>query len=72
MAEIETMVEPDSIADDIGWESVPFINIHPPILTIWAAYLAVPTKVLTHYRAQIEYFDPLSGSLALSFETAND
>ena len=33
MTEIETVVEPDGITDDIGRESVPFIRVHGPILT---------------------------------------
>ena len=32
MTEIETVVEPDGITDDIGRESVPFIRVHGPIL----------------------------------------
>jgi hypothetical protein len=35
MAEIKTVVEPNSIRNDIGWEPVAFIGIHPPILAIW-------------------------------------
>jgi len=31
MAQIESVVEPDCIADDIWWESVPFVSIHLPI-----------------------------------------
>ena len=34
MAEIETVVEPDGVADDIWWESVAFINSHRPSLPI--------------------------------------
>ena len=35
VAEIESEVQPNSIADDVGWESVSFIGIHEPILSIW-------------------------------------
>jgi hypothetical protein len=34
VAEIEAIVEPDSIADDVRRESVTSIGIHPPILAI--------------------------------------
>src|SRR6056300_799782 len=30
--EVESMVEPDGIADDIGWESVPLVRIHRRII----------------------------------------
>ena len=36
MAEIESIVEPDGVADDIGRESVSFICVHPPSLPISA------------------------------------
>lgn len=32
MAQVESVVEPDCVRDDIGWESVPFASIHPTIL----------------------------------------
>ena len=34
MAEIEAIVEPDSMRDDIWWKSVEFICAHRPILPI--------------------------------------
>jgi hypothetical protein len=34
MTQIETMLEPDGVTDDIWWESVAFVSIHPPILSI--------------------------------------
>jgi hypothetical protein len=34
MAEVETIVEPDGIADDVWRESVAFIGIYPPILSV--------------------------------------
>lgn len=34
VAEIEAVVEPDGVANDIGWESVSFVSIHPRILSI--------------------------------------
>ena len=37
VAEIEAIVEPDGIADDIGGEPVSFIGIHAPILAISAS-----------------------------------
>jgi hypothetical protein len=36
VAQVETIVKPDSVRNDIGWESVAFISIHPPILSISA------------------------------------
>jgi hypothetical protein len=32
VAQIEAIVEPDSVADDIWRESVTFVGVHPPIL----------------------------------------
>ena len=37
VAEIEAIVEPDGIADDIGGEPVSFIGVHGPILAISAS-----------------------------------
>ena len=42
VAEIEAIVEPDSIGNDIGRESVTFICIHPPIVSIPTVNLAIP------------------------------
>ena len=36
MAELESIVEPDSIGDDIWRESVTCVGIHPPLLPILA------------------------------------
>jgi hypothetical protein len=33
MAQVETIVEPDSVRNDVWRESVSFISIHPPILS---------------------------------------
>ena len=32
VAEIESVVEPHGIADDVGWKSMTFVVVHPPIL----------------------------------------
>ena len=32
VAEIESVIEPDGITDDIRWESVTLVNIHPEII----------------------------------------
>ena len=34
VAEIETVVEPDGIGNNVRWESVAFVSIHAPILPI--------------------------------------
>jgi len=31
VAEIESVVEPDGVIDNIGWESIPLVGIHPKI-----------------------------------------
>ena len=36
VAQIEAIVEPDCVRDDIWWESVTFVRIHWPILPIMA------------------------------------
>ena len=53
MAEIEAIVEPDRIADDVGWESVAFVGIPHLILPIWryleresTAFLCVHPSIL--------------------------
>ena len=37
VAEIESIVEPDGVGNDIGRESVSFVGIHWPILSIWSS-----------------------------------
>ena len=34
VAEIESVIEPDGVGDDIGWESVTLVCVHPAILPI--------------------------------------
>ena len=34
VTEVESVVEPDGVADDVRWESVSFIGIHHLILSI--------------------------------------
>jgi hypothetical protein len=36
VAEVESVVEPDGIGDDVGWESVSLVCIHPSILSVTA------------------------------------
>ena len=36
MTKIKSIVEPDSVTDDVGWESVTLVCIHWPTLTAWA------------------------------------
>jgi methylphosphotriester-DNA--protein-cysteine methyltransferase len=44
MTEIETVVQPDRVTDDIGRESVAFIRIHRQIISFWRVNLAIPAK----------------------------
>ena len=37
VAEVESIVEPDGVGDDIGWESVPFVSNHWQILPIYGS-----------------------------------
>jgi hypothetical protein len=56
VTQIEAVIEPDSVGYDIGWESVAFIGIHLPILSIlgqltcmvnsWEIFLAIPLEAL--------------------------
>ena len=39
MAEIEAIIEPDGVGDDIWREAVTFVCFHPPILPISASLL---------------------------------
>jgi len=45
VTEIEAIVEPANVADDLGWgawpESVTFMGIDPPVLSRSASYLSV-------------------------------
>ena len=41
MAQIESIVEPDCIGDDVGWESVALVCIHAPILSILESLLVI-------------------------------
>jgi hypothetical protein len=43
VTEIESMVEPNGVADDIGWKPVTLVCIHHPILSIWRFNSSVPT-----------------------------
>ena len=48
VAQIESVVEPDCVGDDVGWESVAFVGIHSPILPICPGEL-VSTPESTNY-----------------------
>jgi hypothetical protein len=37
MAKIESIVQPNCVADDSRWESVAFLCIHGPILPVFAS-----------------------------------
>ena len=34
VAQVEAVVEPDCVGNDVRWESVAFVGIHPPILSL--------------------------------------
>ena len=36
VTQIEAIVEPDCVGEDVRWEPVAFISIHGPILATWA------------------------------------
>ena len=42
VTEIETIVEPDGVTDDVRWEAVAFVSVNSPILAISGSYLPVP------------------------------
>jgi hypothetical protein len=46
MAQIEAIVKPDGVGNDIGRESVAFVCVHSPILSNWVFNLAVPYRGL--------------------------
>jgi len=37
VAEIESIVEPDSVTDNVRWEPVTLVSFHPPILAIFSS-----------------------------------
>ncbi len=39
VTEVESVVEPDGVGNDIWWESVTFVCVHPRILSISASLL---------------------------------
>jgi hypothetical protein len=41
VAKVEAPAEPDSVTNDIEWESVVFVCVHPAILSNWVFNLAV-------------------------------
>jgi hypothetical protein len=45
VTQFETIVEPDGIADDAGWESLALVGIHRLILAIWRFNLAIPLEM---------------------------
>ena len=53
VAEIETEVEPDSVGNDIGRESVALISIHKPILSKLGFNLSVPSFFLCPQAGQV-------------------
>ncbi len=53
MAETESVVEPDRVTDDIGWEPVPFVNILPLILSIQRVNLAIPRHLFLCFRFEL-------------------
>jgi hypothetical protein len=46
VTEVESIVEPDSVADDVRRESVAFVCIHCLIVPILVFNLAIPATVL--------------------------
>ena len=48
MTEVESVIEPNGILDDFCWESVAFICVHPPILSI-SASLHVSTSFFLQF-----------------------
>ena len=48
MTEIESVVEPNGVADDIGRESVAFVSIHPQIIDQWQLTCQYPLEAATH------------------------
>jgi hypothetical protein len=44
VTEVESIVEPDSLADDVGRESVAFVCIHCLIVPILVFNLAIPSS----------------------------
>ena len=51
VAQVEAIVEPDCVGGDVWWESVAFVSIHPPILTIRVVNLAY----MNHPLLQVDY-----------------
>ena len=56
MAQIEAIVQPDCIGDDIRRESVMFIGIHMPILALSCQYLGTVTRTALQVEASYTEF----------------
>jgi len=59
MAQVETIVKPDSIRNDIWRESVMFIGIHLPILSILESLLGSTDDVGRESVAFITIHEPI-------------
>lgn len=44
VAEVESIIEPDGITDDVRRESVVLLGIHGPNLSIWPVKLPIPRR----------------------------
>jgi hypothetical protein len=70
MTKIESVIEPDGVADYVPRESVTFIGIHASILSITASYLSAPKNVLVRRLGQ--FFSALHADFILdSAENTN-
>ena len=55
VAQVEAIVEPDSIGNDIWWESVSFIDSHQPILPISATLFVSTGFHSNNFNFALEY-----------------
>jgi hypothetical protein len=53
VAEIESIIEPDSVADDGSWKSVALVGIHVPFYQIGPVNLSVPLLKLSVFAAPV-------------------
>jgi len=55
VTQVEAIVNPDSLTDDVGWESVVFVRIHPEIIHFRELSCQYRSKYKSGYRLRIFY-----------------
>ena len=71
MTEIETIVEPDCVADDVWWKSVAFVGINVQILAISESLLGSTMSIYERHRFRLDAPHPISPATQSGFTIAS-